>query len=536
MSSSIQSDDFARRHLPPAEQLPELSFSGESLSFPAQLNCAVELVDRQVAAGLGDKTAVIGERERWTYRELLHKSNQVATALRDELGLVPGNRVLLRAPNTPMLAACWLGVLKAGGIAVATMPLLRAVDLAPVIARARVELALCDARLLEELTAVADWPGRVLAFDGEGGGAAERLEALFTGAGTVFDNAPTAAEDVALIAFTSGTTGQPKGAVHFHRDVMAMDVCVGRHLVGARESDVFIGSPPLAFTFGLGMQLVFPLSAGATAVLLEDGRPQRLAEAISRHGATVCATAPTAYRAMLKQLDDYDLGSLRLSVSAGEHLDAATAERWQRWVGAQMINGLGSTEMIHIFLATDPERDAAGALGRAVHGYEVALLDDENRVLEGAVTGRLAVKGPTGCKYLADERQRNYVADGWNLTGDICRRDEDGAFWFVARADDMIISAGYNIAAPEVEAALLAHDDVAECAVIGVPDEDRGQRVKAFVVLRAGVTPESVSVDALQDFVKQTVAPYKYPREIEFCAALPKTPTGKIQRRRLQPD
>ncbi|OWQ47012.1 2-aminobenzoate-CoA ligase [Roseateles noduli] len=573
MHRTAHLDTFARDNLPPQDQWPELVFDLPELQFPERMNCSWDLLDRWVAEGQGGRTAVIdggngnggglGGVGRWSYAELQAQANRIANVLVNELGVVPGNRVLLRGANTPQMAACWFAVMKVGAIAVATMPLLRAKELGQVIEKARVSHALCDAALADELeTARAQFPvlERVCLFRSE---APDGLEALAARQSASFDNVDTASDDCALIAFTSGTTGQPKGTMHFHRDVIAICRCWPVHCLRARADDVFIGSPPLAFTFGLGGLLLFPLSVGATAVLLEKASPDALLPAIEKHRATVCFTAPTSYRAMATAIaagatsgaassgagKACDLSSLRKCVSAGEALPAATRQLWKDTTGLEMIDGIGATEMLHIFVSHTEETARPGATGKPVPGYRARVVDDDGQDVPQGHVGKLAVLGPTGCRYLEDDRQLKYVKHGWNLTGDAYLIDADGYFVYQARTDDMIISGGYNIAGPEVESALLAHPAVADCAVIGVPDDERGQVVKAFVVLKPGVlggtdaTPaggadsaadEAALIKAMQDFVKATIAPYKYPRAIEFRASLPKTETGKLQRFRLR--
>jgi len=527
-------DTFARDNLPPRELWPEFIFDLPQLQFPAQLNCAAVLLDHQVGAGQGDRVCIRAPGLTWTYAELLAQANRIAHVLVDDMGLVPGNRVLLRAANNPLLAACWFAVIKAGGIAVATMPLLRAKELTDVIGKAQVSHALCDARLGDELRAAAtNCPTltQVRYFNGDGGGG---LEALAQAKPAVFTNVDTAADDTCIIAFTSGTTGQPKGTMHFHRDVIAICECWPRHTLRATADDVFIGSPPLAFTFGLGGQLLFPLHVGASTVLLEKVAPEILLPAIGEFGATVCFTAPTSYRAMVAQAGKYDLTSLRKCVSAGEALPAATRKLWRDTTGIELIDGIGTTEMLHIFISADEAHSRGGATGKPVPGYVACVLDEQGKPLPPGQVGRLAVKGPTGCRYLADPRQKNYVSDGWNVTGDAYLIDADGYFVYQARTDDMIISAGYNIAGPEVEATLLAHPAVAECGVVGLADEERGQVVAAFVIVKDGFAPGETLARELQEFVKQSIAPYKYPRRIVFRTSLPRTETGKLQRFRLR--
>jgi 2-aminobenzoate-CoA ligase len=460
--------------------------------------------------------------------------NRIANVLVNDLGLVPGNRVLLRSANNAMMVASYFGVLKAGGVVVATMPLLRAKEISYAISKAKIAFALCDARLADEMEKAKPLAPELKKTVYWGGGA-NSLEGLMAKPGyETFAACNTAADDVCLIAFTSGTTGQPKGTMHFHRDLLAVCDSYGRHVLRPNNADRFIGSPPLAFTFGLGGLVLFPMRVGASTILLEKTPPDELLNAIEQHRATVCFTAPTAYRAMLSQLESRDVSSLRKCVSAGEALPKATWDAWHAATGIKILDGIGSTEMLHIFIGSPEQSLRPGATGKPVPGYEAKILDDDGNEAAANTAGRLAVRGPTGCRYLADERQKKYVEDGWNVTGDTYLCDSDGYFWYQARSDDMIVSAGYNIAGPEVEAVLLTHEAVAECGVVGAPCPDRGQIVKAYVVLRAGFSGDATLTKALQEFVKAEVAPYKYPRAIEFVAGLPKTDTGKLQRFRLR--
>ncbi|MBV8643331.1 MAG: benzoate-CoA ligase family protein [Candidatus Eremiobacteraeota bacterium] len=533
MIPSAHADTFARDHLPPHEEWPEFLFTLPELQYPERLNCAAALLDAAVAQGLGERPAIVTPERRLTYAELLAEANRIANVLRDDLGLVPGNRVLLRGFNNEVTAACWLGVVKAGCIAVTTMPLLRAKELVDVVTAARVTHAICDLRLSEELqNALPSCPTLgtvVFSHDDRPTG----LAALCARRPATFVNVETANDDVCMIAFTSGTTGKPKGTMHFHRDVLAVCDTFPPSSFAPTPDDVFVGTPPLAFTYGLGGALLFPLRAGASTVLLEKPAPDVLLDAIGRFGATVCFTAPTSYRAMAPLAKDYDLRTLRACVSAGETLPVGTRTLWEDATGVRIIDGIGSTEMLHIFIAAAGDAIRAGATGVPVPGYVACILDDRGNPLPPGNVGRLAVKGPTGCRYLADPRQRDYVQYGWNLTGDAYRLDEEGYFWYQARTDDMIISAGYNIAGPEVEAALLEHPRVLECAVVGAPDEARGTIVKAFVVLREGSGDAALAAE-LQEFVKARIAPYKYPRAIEFAETLPRTQTGKLQRFKLR--
>jgi 2-aminobenzoate-CoA ligase len=469
-----------------------------------------------------------------TYTELYAQANRIANVLVRDMDLKPGNRVLLRGPNNPMMAACWFAVMKAGGICVATMPLLRAKELTEIVNKAEVTHALCDKRLAAELEAARPacptLKGAKYWYDDSPGS----LAALCVRSPQVFANVDTSVEDVALIAFTSGTTGKPKGTMHFHRDVVAMCDAFPRSCLGATKDDVFCGTPPLAFTFGLGGMLAFPMRVGASTVLVEKLSPETLLETIQKYKATVCFTAPTMYRAMAGLATGYELRSLKKCVSAGEALPDATRQLFRESTGIEIIDGIGSTEMIHIFISHTPGRVRRGATGYAIPGYRATVLDEEGNTCKPGVVGRLAVKGPTGCRYLADERQKNYVQNGWNVTGDAYSMDEDGYFYYQARTDDMIISAGYNIAGPEVEGALLAHPSVAECGVVGAPDAERGTIVKAYVVLKPGSDASEAMVKQLQEHVKNAIAPYKYPRAIEFVDALPRTETGKLQRFKLR--
>jgi 2-aminobenzoate-CoA ligase len=534
MTRSAHTDSFARDNLPPRSQWPELLFERPEFRYPALLNCATELLDKMVSKGHGHRTVIRSPEGSCTYTELYAQANRIANVLTREMGLKPGNRVLLRGPNNPMMAACWFAVMKAGGVCVATMPLLRAKELTDIVTKAEVSHALCDKRLAAELEAALPACPTLQQVKYWQDDAPDSIDALCPRQPLTFHNVDTAAEDVALIAFTSGTTGKPKGTMHFHRDVIAMCDAFPRSCLQATREDVFCGTPPLAFTFGLGGLLAFPMRVGACTVLVEKLTPETLLETIQRYRATVCFTAPTMVRAMAGLAKDYDLGSLRRCVSAGEALPDATRQLFKQATGIEIIDGIGSTEMIHIFISHTPERVRRGATGYAIPGYRAMVRDEDGRPCKPGVVGRLAVKGPTGCRYLADERQRNYVQDGWNITGDAYRMDEQGYFYYQARTDDMIISAGYNIAGPEVEGALLAHAAVAECGVVGAPDAERGTIVMAYVVLKPGFEKGAPLAAALQEHVKQAIAPYKYPRAIEFVDALPRTETGKLQRFKLR--
>ncbi len=527
-------DGFARDHLPPAAQWPDLDLSHPAYAYPARLNCVAEFLDRWALGDRGERTVFVTPVGSWSYLRLFETVNRMARVLVEDLGLVPGNRVLLRAANTPMMVAAYLAVIKAGGIAVGTMPLLRASELKKILAKAEISHALCDLRLKDELEiARAAVPGlRHLVYWQSD--AADGLEARIAAKPSSFEAFDSAGDDICLIAFTSGTTGEPKGTVHFHRDLLAICDGFSRQLLRPCADDLFCGSPPLAFTFGLGGLALFPLREGAASLLLEQAAPPQLAEAIATFRPTICFTAPTAWRALAGLAGQHDLGSVRKGVSAGEHLPKATFELVRDKLGLELIDGIGSTELLHIFIAAAGTDIRPGATGKPVPGYQAKIVDAQGRDLPPGAIGRLAVKGPTGCRYLADERQKDYVQHGWNLTGDSFVVDRDGYFWFQARADDMIISSGYNIAGPEVETALLGHPAVAECAVVGRPDPERGQIVMAFVVPRPGVSADAALIKALQTHVKQAIAPYKYPRAIAFRERLPKTASGKLQRFRLR--
>ncbi len=527
---TAHTDTFARDNLPPKAQQPDFLFTLPELQFPQQLNCATELLDRHVREGRGQRLCVRGPNDSWTYQDLWERANQIANVLVQDMGLVPGNRVLLHSPNTPMMVACWFGIVKAGGIVVATMPLLRAKELMPILEIAKISHALCHASLAPELQgAASETPGldQIRYFNGSD---AEHLDVVMQSRSTKFENVDTAADDTCLIGFTSGTTGVPKATMHFHRDVMAICACWPRSVLKATAEDVFIGSPPLGFTFGLGGLVLFPMAIGASTVLLERAGPSQLLDGIRDFGATVVFTAPTSYRSLAARGDEVRATRLRQCVSAGEALPASTRTLWREATGIELIDGIGATEMLHIFISADESNARAGATGKVVPGYEARVVDDKGDPVAPGTVGKLAVRGPTGCRYLNDARQQTYVKNGWNITGDAYRMDEDGYFFYQSRTDDMIVSAGYNIAAPEVEEGLMLHPAVAECAVLGVPDEERGQIVKAFVVLGAGHSGSADMAKALQDFVKNTIAPYKYPRAIEFVDRLPRTPTGKLQR------
>jgi len=526
----VEHDSFVRDRLPSPELLPEFRLDLPELQYPERMNAAAELLK----GGAPDALAVVNEHRRWSYADLDNFSGRIARLLVDEHGLIPGNRVLLRGPNTYTMFAAWLAVLKAGGVVVATMPLLRPGEIATVIERAEISHAIVDSRFIGDFRQAVEqthFVKHVIKYDGDyGKGELEgRIASL-----QPLPPADTGRDDPCIIAFTSGTTGVPKGCIQFHRDILAPCDTFARHLVGAKPGDVFLTSAPMAFTFGLGITPMFPLRFGAASATIEQGGPDRLLEAIARFGVTHLGTAPTAYKAMLSQPQlDAALKTLRYCISAGEHLPEATWRAWKERTRIAITDGIGSTEMMHIFVSAAREEIRPGATGKAVPGYIATVIDENGQPMDEGV-GRLAIKGPTGCRYLDDPRQRHYVVNGWNVTGDTYRRDADGYYWYLARSDDMIVSSGYNIGAPEVENALLSHPAVAECAVIGAPCPERGQKVKAFVVPAPGFAPGEALIADLQAHAKKAIAPYKYPREIEFVDALPKTATGKLRRSELR--
>jgi 2-aminobenzoate-CoA ligase len=540
LSPTAHVDTFCRDHLPPGDQWPDFHFDLPELAYPERLNCAEELLDATVRRFGPDRPCLRTPTETWSYGDLRERVDRLAWVLVEDFGMVPGNRVLLRGPNNPWLVAAWLAVLKAGGVVVTTMPLLRPVEIAALVEITAPVLAVCDDRYRADLATAAPTLPVLTYGEGEddgtgtgtgtGGDLAERCAAKRES----FPAVDTAADDVALLAPTSGTTGRPKATMHFHRDVLANADTFSAYVVRPEPDDVFTGTPPIGFTFGLGGLVLFPLRAGASTLLLERAAAGELADAIAAHGVTVLFTAPTAYRAMLAAGKGTALKGLRRCVSAGEHLPRTVWEEFHRTTGIRIIDGIGGTEMLHVFISAAGDDIRPGATGRVVPGYRAAVLDDRGEPVPDGVPGRLAVTGPTGCRYLADDRQRSYVQDGWNITGDTYIRDGDGYYWFQARSDDMIISAGYNIAGPEVEQALLGHPDVLETAVVAAPDPDRGSIVTAFVVLRESVAGGAAKATELQEFTKRSIAPYKYPRRVEFTDALPKTNSGKIQRYRLR--
>lgn len=535
LSPSAHVDTFARTNLPPVDQWPDFLLDG--FDYPETLNAAFELTDRMVERGFGDHTALIGNGRRRTYKELTDWSNRLAHALVDTYGVKPGNRVLIRSANNPAMIACWLAATKAGAVVVNTMPMLRSGELSKIIDKAEISLALCDTRIMDELTLAAKdsrFLKTVVGFDGTANHDAE-LDRVALDKPVRFKAVETGRDDVALLGFTSGTTGNPKATMHFHRDLLIIADAYAKEVLQVTPEDVFVGSPPIAFTFGLGGLAIFPLRFGAAAALLEHATPPNMVDIIETYRATICFTAPTAYRAMLAAMDKgADLSSLRIAVSAGETLPGPVYEAWVEKTGKPILDGIGATEMLHVFISNRLDDRGPGTTGRPVTGYEARIVDEEMNEVPRGTVGKLAVRGPTGCRYMADDRQKAYVKKGWNLTGDAFYQDEDGRFHFAARTDDMIVSAGYNIAGPEVEAALLSHPHVLECAVVGAPDEARGEIVEAHVVLRPGISGSDALTLELQTHVKAVIAPYKYPRSVRYTDALPKTQTGKIQRFQLK--
>ena len=530
MSYTSHVDTFARDNLPPRDQWPELIFEIPEVQYPDRINCAVELLDKHVANGWGDHPVIYNNDGTMTYAQMLERVNRVAHVLTEDMGLVAGNRVLLRGANSAMMAVLWYAVAKAGMIVVATMAMLREKELVDVIDKGQINAAISDKTLDTELLAAQKrCPSlkQIVYFNDT---SAEGLEARMATKSADFKAVDTAADDTVLIAFTSGTTGKPKGTMHFHRDVLAICDCFPKSIVHMTSDDICIGTPPLAFTFGLGGILLFPMRVGGATVLLEKLSPEIMLKAIQEFKITHTWSSPVFYRQMSALAKNYDLSSLQKCISAGEALPVSTRTMWREASGIEMIDGIGATEMLHIFISAEEKDVRPGATGTPIPGYQACILDGEGHQLPRGNIGRLAVKGPTGCRYLADDRQANYVKNGWNVTGDAYLLDEDGYFWFHARTDDIILTAGYNVAGPEVEEALMKHEAVAECAVVGAPDKERGQIIKAFVVLKAGHTRDDAMIKALQDYVKQIIAPYKYPRAIEFLDALPRTNTGKLQR------
>jgi 2-aminobenzoate-CoA ligase len=532
MSISAHVDTFTRDHLPPATTWPALEFTLPELQYPEQLNAAAVLIDDTAAHYGADRPALrTPDGEVWTYGELQLRANQAAQVLTEDFGVVPGNRVMLRGPNNPWIVAAWLGVLKAGAVVVTTMPMLRAAEIQTLIQLTKPVVAVSDHRFIDDLAAAAGVGVAVLAYGGTGIGDFASRCAAKSGE---FASIATAADDVAILGPTSGTTGTPKITIHFHRDILAIADTFGRHILQPTAEDVFAGSPPVAFTFGLGGLVIFPLRFGASALLTERAAPVELAENAAAAGASILFTAPTAYRAILKAGRGDLLSRLRIAVSAGEHLPKETWQAVYDATGVRLVNGIGATEMLHVFISATGDDSRPGATGKAVPGFRATILDEDGSELGPNQPGRLAVLGPTGCRYLDDERQSRYVSHGWNITGDTFVRDEDGYFVYQSRSDDMIVSSGYNIGAPEVEAAINQHPDVMESAVVGRPDPERGTVVCAFIVLREGVDGDEAKRQEIQDFVKQTIAPYKYPRDVRFVAELPRNPSGKLQHFKLR--
>lgn len=535
LGPTAHGDTFARDNLPPVSQWPDFQLNG--FDYPERINAGRELTDAMVEKGFGDRTALIGNGRQRTYKELTDWTNRLAHALVEDIGVKPGNRVLIRSANNPAMVACWLAATKVGAVVVNTMPMLRSAELSQYVDKADITFALCDTRLMEEMEACAAANPilkRVVGFDGTSNHDAE-LDRLALEKPVRFDAVETGRDDVALLGFTSGSTGEPKATMHFHRDLLIIADGYAREVLEVTPDDVFVGSPPLAFTFGLGGLAIFPLRFGATATLLEQATPPNMIEIIEKYRATICFTAPTAYRVMLAAMEEgADLSSLRIAVSAGETLPKPIYDAWMAKTGKPMLDGIGATEMLHIFISNRLTDHRPACTGKPVTGYEAKIIDENGNDVPDGEIGRLAMRGPTGCRYLNDARQSNYVLDGWNITGDSFLRDADGYFHFAARNDDMIISAGYNIAGPEVEAALLAHAAVSECGVVGAPDQARGHVVEAHIVLVEGIEPSEALSDELKAHVKATIAPYKYPRRICFVDHLPKTQTGKIQRFKLK--
>ena len=528
-------DNFAHDHLPHPTLMAECFTGHEDFEFPDNLNCVERLLDKHITDGNGSRVAIRTDDIIWTYDYLHEKANQIAHVLVENLDFKPGNRVMIRSANNPMYVAIWFGILKAGGIVVATMPLLREKELSVMVECAEISHVFCDYRLEEAILEVqSPFLKHIITFDGTGEGVS-KLETLMGNKPKTFKNYASKADSLAIIGFTSGTTGKPKMTSHYHKDILLICEAFPKYSLQPTENDIFTGSPPLGFTFGLGGLVLFPFYYGASTFLIEKPTPEALLQAIQDHNVTICFTAPTAWRVLTAKVQDYDISSLRKCVSAGETLPLKVWEDWYNATGLKIIDGIGSTEILHIFISSNEQSMRKGATGLPVRGYEAKIIDNEGNEITDGSPGRLAVRGITGCKYLgSEEKQKEYVQNGWNITGDIFRKDEDGYYWFVARGDDMIISSGYNIAAIEVESVLLSHEDIAECAVVGLPDENRGMLVCAYIVLKDKEKACDTLTKEIQDWFKKVAAPYKYPREIRYMDALPKTETGKIQRFKLK--
>lgn len=392
LSPSAHVDTFTRDNLPPADQWPVLEFTLPELNYPDRLNAAKVLIDDAVEAHGADRPALHAPGSpSWNYGELQKRANQVAQVLVEDLGVVPGNRVMLRAPNNQWLVACWLGVLKAGAVVVTIMPILRGKEVRQLVERTRPAVMLCDHRFLENLDEALD-DVELVAFGGDGPDDLIQRCAAKSGQ---FEAVETAADDVALLGATSGTTGTPKITMHFHRDILANADTFSRHILKPTSEDVFAGSPPLAFTFGLGGLVVFPLHVGASTLLTERNTPVELARLAQEHGVTVLFTAPTAYRAILKEGKGDLLTGLRVAVSAGEHLPKETWQAVKDQTGISLINGIGATELLHVFISAPVEEIRPEATGRPIPGFRAAILDAEDREAPDGEAGRLAVIGPT---------------------------------------------------------------------------------------------------------------------------------------------
>jgi 2-aminobenzoate-CoA ligase len=524
-------DNFAQDNLPNPELHPQYTnLDLPQFSQPEMLNCVERLLDSHIKNGNGDAVCIQTFDEKWTYNDLYEKANQIANVLVNDLGLKSGNRVLIRSANNPMMVACWYAILKAGGIVVATMPLLRSKELTTIIDCAEITHVLCDSALSEEMELVkSPFLKRICYYRNS------ELESLMQSKPTTFSNFHSKSDSIALIGFTSGTTGLPKMTAHYHKDILNICEAFPQYSLQPTKNDVFTGSPPLGFTFGLGGLVLFPMYFGASTFLMEKPTPDLLLQAIQDYKISICFTAPTAWRVLASKAADFDISSLRKCVSAGETLPLKVWEDWYNATGLKIIDGIGATEMLHIFISSNDTNMKPGATGVAITGYEARIIDNKGNEVARNEPGKLAVRGVTGCKYLnREEKQREYVQNGWNLTGDIFRQDDDGFFWFVARGDDMIISSGYNIAAIEVESVLLTHEDIQECAVVGLPDEERGMLVCAHIVLKDKTKSSDELAKSIQQWFKEVSAPYKYPRVINFIDVLPKTETGKIQRFKLK--
>ncbi len=546
LGKEVEKLSLIERYGPPRELWPRFGLDfPEAREWPAKLNIAEVLVDDNLKRG--DKPAILYEDRQIKYRELQLMINKFGNALK-VLDVKPYDRVMLRLPNIPEFIVSSLAVQKLGAVSVPTFTLLKAKELSYIASDCEAKVLITTPSLLEDVEK-AKGELKTIRHIVLADAKPSEVEAPYIAFDYLMDDFKEATglepvrvdqDEVTLLLYTSGTTGPPKGCIHTHRHYLAVADCYAKNVLQAREDDVWGGPPTMAFAYGHTGLICNPLRHGATTSLVGSGRfePASMFQLIEKHGISVFYGVPTAYRTMVAlkhERGKYDFSSLRVCVTAGEPCPPSLYYTIKEFFGCEVLEHMGCTELFNGFISTRFGQVKPGSMGLAVPGYDVRILGDDGNEVKTGEVGHLAVAGPIGIRYWKlPEKQAESVRNGWNHTGDMAYKDEEGFFWFASRSDDIIKTAAYRVSPHEVEEALIKHGAVAEAGVIGVPDLERGQIIKAFIVLKPDHKPSSRLEEELRVFVKDQIAPYKAPKEVEFVKELPKTETGKIRRAELK--